>query len=130
MEFKRINILHIDDEETYLEVIKILLEKHEFSNIKVDFTTDPEKLGEFLSNKRYDVIICDYIMPEMNGIMVLSNLRKLGFNTPFILLTGRLRSDNIMIKLNSFKSTRYFQKSLDYNVVNKLVVVINSLVDQ
>jgi signal transduction histidine kinase/ActR/RegA family two-component response regulator len=39
----------------------------------------------------FDAVITDYLMPEMNGLQLASELRKSGFERPIILTTGNLR---------------------------------------
>lgn len=36
-----------------------------------------------------DVIMCDWNMPQMNGIDLLRQIRSTGANTPFMMITGR-----------------------------------------
>lgn len=123
-----IRVLHIDDEISYLEIIQILIQKHQYSNIKVDFTTNPKEIERLLFAKPYDVIVCDYRMPEMNGLDVLRYLRKIGIDISFILLTGWDRSISIQKQLSVYPNVRYLQKSLDcVTMTNKLVLTINSL---
>ena len=70
-------------------------------------------------------------MNPMNGLEVLSYLRGIGNEIPFILLTGRLKNAKIIRKINSFTKTRYLLKSLDFKIMtNKLVLTINSLLNE
>jgi DNA-binding NtrC family response regulator len=127
---KNVKILHIDDEDTYLDIIQILLEKYKLFNIKVDKLNDPQKLDTKLFYNKYDVIICDYIMKPLNGLDVLTYLRGIGIQIPFILLTGRLKNAKIIRKINSYTNTRYMLKNLDLRIMtNKLVFTINSLLE-
>lgn len=36
-----------------------------------------------------DVVMCDWNMPQMNGIDLLRQIRSTGANTPFMMITGR-----------------------------------------
>jgi CheY-like chemotaxis protein len=65
-----------------------------------------------LSDKSYDVIVCDYQMPEMDGIQVLRTLRENGDRVPFILFTGKGREEVAMEALN-LGADRYIQKGGD-----------------
>jgi DNA-binding response OmpR family regulator len=51
--------------------------------------------------KKYDAIISDYQMPEMDGIKFLKVLRNRGDQIPFIIFTGRGREEIIIEALNS-----------------------------
>jgi DNA-binding response OmpR family regulator len=49
----------------------------------------------------YDVIVADYLMPEMDGIEFLKGLRASGCTIPFIIFTGKGREDVAIEALNS-----------------------------
>jgi DNA-binding response OmpR family regulator len=38
---------------------------------------------------QYDLAIFDWSLPQMSGIEILHEIRKLGLSTPVIMLTGR-----------------------------------------
>jgi EAL domain-containing protein (putative c-di-GMP-specific phosphodiesterase class I)/CheY-like chemotaxis protein len=81
-------ILVIEDEESVRENILDLLEAEDFEAI----SAPDGKLGVDLAlNESPDLILCDLMMPEINGFGVLALLRE-KFNTsaiPFIFLTAR-----------------------------------------
>ncbi len=81
-------ILIIEDEEAVRENILDLLEAEDFEAI----SAPDGKVGVDLALKESpDLILCDLMMPEINGFAVLSLLRE-KFNTsavPFIFLTAR-----------------------------------------
>jgi len=79
-------ILMVEDEKYLSEAVAAILKKN---NYTVDLAFD----GEFgldcgLSNI-YDIIILDIMLPKMDGISVLKNLRKNNINIPIILLTAK-----------------------------------------
>ena len=57
-------ILVLDDEQDFANMLKALLEGHNFS---VDAEYFPEKALKTLQQQRYDLIISDYKMPGMDG---------------------------------------------------------------
>ena len=89
-------ILIVDDNEMNLEVEKKLL-------IDTQMQIDTVKNGTAALNDtlsyRYDVILMDHLMPEMDGIECLANIRKqrggLNNHVPVIVLTANAGSDNI-----------------------------------
>ena len=56
---------------------------------------------EKMAMSHYDAIICDYQMPEMNGIDLLKMVRAGGNKIPFIMFTGRGREEVLIEALNS-----------------------------
>ncbi|MHA2294625.1 MAG: PAS domain S-box protein [Candidatus Hodarchaeales archaeon] len=94
-----INVLHIDDDKNFLELVKILLEEKN-SNLLVDTLSHPEEAFQKLEEKDYDVVISDYKMPSIDGIDILDQLRKSGKEVAFIIFTGKGRKEIAIQALN------------------------------
>ena len=93
-----LRILFVDDEPTLLDVGKILLEESgNFSVITVE--SAPAAL-ELLKNEQFDAIVSDYMMPEMDGIQFLNEVRTRFGSIPFILFTGRGEKKEVIQALN------------------------------
>lgn len=105
-----LRVLLVDDEETLTEIAKVFLERDE--DLKVDTSPSAKNALEKLKSDNYDVIVSDYMMPEMNGIELLKMLKSEDNTTPFILFTGRGREDVAIDALNSGASF-YLQKGGD-----------------
>mgnify|MGYP000863666918 FL=1 len=78
-------ILVVDDN---FVVGKSIAELVTFLNMESSVETNPERVLERLSEDEYDVVICDYSMPKMNGIEVSKMVKRIYPQKPFILLTG------------------------------------------
>lgn len=79
-------ILIVEDEKRLCEALVQLLRKN---NYTVDFDNDGESgLDDALSGI-YDVIILDIMLPKMDGISVLKEIRREKINVPVILLTAK-----------------------------------------
>lgn len=106
---RKISILHVDDEEDYLDLAKSFLEDIN-DNLHVSAVSSPiEALNILESENSVDVIVSDLYMPKMTGLELREILKKKGINTPFILLSG---SSQKMTELMSRKELDipYFQK--------------------
>ena len=68
-----------------------------------------------LEERRFDVIVSDYQMPEMDGLRLLRELRGRGGTTPFIIFTGRGREVVAIEALNN-GADFYLQKGGNPNV--------------
>jgi PAS domain S-box-containing protein len=93
-----ISILYVDDEPALLEIGKLFLENSGITT--VDTVTSAPKALLALAKKRYDAIISDYQMPEMDGIEFLKQVRASGNSVPFIIFTGRGREEIVIQALN------------------------------
>jgi two-component system response regulator ArlR len=79
-------ILIVEDEIHLAEALTQILRKNNYS---VDVAYDGEVgLDNALSNT-YDVIILDIMLPKVDGITILKEIRKEEISTPVILLTAR-----------------------------------------
>lgn len=80
-------ILLVDDNALNLKVAEKLLNKY---NLKVTSVSSGLECINYTKNKKYDLIFLDHMMPEMDGIHTLYNLKKRaqGFDTPVVVLTA------------------------------------------
>ena len=80
-------ILLVDDNLLNLKVAEKLLKKY---NFKVTSVKSGLECINYTKNKKYDLIFLDHMMPEMDGIHTLYNLKKRvsGFDTPVVVLTA------------------------------------------
>ena len=95
------NILVAEDEAIALKRSKYFLEKWGHRVITVQ--NGLEALEEFLSSK-IDLVITDWMMPEMDGLELVRHIRSRGTDTPFvyvILLTAREDKKDIVNALES-----------------------------
>lgn len=79
-------ILIVEDELHLAEALTQILKKN---NYTVDAVHDGEAGLDNALTGIYDLIILDIMLPIMDGISVLKNLRKQGISTPVILLTAK-----------------------------------------
>jgi DNA-binding NtrC family response regulator len=102
-------ILLVDDEEMILSSIKSFLAID--SNYKLMTYTSPLKALEDLGKMaRVDLIISDYLMPEMDGITFLSEVKKRFPLIPRILLTGYADKENAIKAINNVGLYQYIEK--------------------
>ena len=82
-------ILVVDDVPMNLIVVKGLLKA---TKIQIDTAKNGASCLELVQKNRYDIIFLDHLMPEMDGIETLQNMKLLeenpNRNTPVIMLTA------------------------------------------
>jgi len=108
-----VKILLVDDQEVLLDITRIFLEKG--GDILVDTSTSAMAALDLLKERKYDAIVSDYEMPNMDGIEFLKTVKKLGIEKPFIIFTGRSREDIVIEALNS-GADFYLQKGSEPKV--------------
>jgi len=117
---KKYDILAIDDEQVVLDSIVKLCSADDF---KVDPVMDANKGLHNLKNNEYRLIICDIMMPEMDGFQFLSHIYKNRINTPAIITTGFSTVENAVNSLA--QGAINFNNSSGnwrHNLVNHLVI--------
>jgi PAS domain S-box-containing protein len=104
------SVLYVDDEQMFLELCQSYLEKNR--EFRIEITTSARDAIEQIQNGSYDAIVSDYLMPEMDGITFLKEVRTRFRNIPFILFTGKGR-ENIVIEAINNGADFYLQKGGD-----------------
>jgi len=89
-------------------VTRILLEKE--GDMRVDLCNSASEAIEMLRSGEFDVIVCDYQMPVMDGIEILTLLRTSGNTIPFILFTGK-GNEEIAVRAFSAGANHYLPKA-------------------
>ncbi|WHH61735.1 response regulator transcription factor [Petroclostridium sp. X23] len=79
-------ILIVEDEIHLAEALTQILKKNNYS---VDTVHDGESGVDNALSNIYDLILLDIMLPKMDGISVLQNIRKNEITTPVILLTAK-----------------------------------------
>jgi len=79
-------VLLIEDDEMLAEAVSQILSKNNYS---VDVSLDGEYGLDCASSGIYDIILLDIMLPVLDGIQVLRQMRQEGITTPVIMLTAR-----------------------------------------
>lgn len=91
-------ILMVEDEKYMAEAIEQVLKKNNYS---IDLAFDGEYGLDCGLSGIYDIIILDIMLPKIDGIGVLKELRKNGIEAPVILLTAKGQTEDKVIGLDS-----------------------------
>ena len=91
--YENLSVLIIDDDRLMIRLIEHILRGMGFEDIHA--SQDPETgLALILEGDNigdgFDLIICDWMMPNMTGIEILKRLRAKRLETPFIMLTANV----------------------------------------
>lgn len=90
-------ILLAEDEKDLSKALAAIL-KH--SNYSVDAVYDGASALEYGISENYDAILLDIMMPKMNGLDVLAELRRQGLDTPVLMLTAKSEINDRIIGLD------------------------------
>jgi two-component system chemotaxis response regulator CheY len=94
-------ILTVDDMATMRKIIKSLLNQLGYTNID-EAENGKEALAKLKQNK-YDLVLLDWNMPEMDGITLLQEIRKDPQlkDIPVIMVTAEAKKENVLLAIQS-----------------------------
>ena len=79
-------ILLAEDEISIARALKLMLEKNQYT---VDMVHNGADALHFIRSVPYDALVLDIMMPEMDGLELLTAVRKMGIKTPALFLTAK-----------------------------------------
>jgi len=91
-------ILLVEDEKMIATAVSQVLKKE---NYLVDLAFDGEEGLDNALTGIYDVIVLDILLPKMDGIDILREIRKAQINTPVIMLTAKSETRDKILGLDS-----------------------------
>jgi len=119
-------IVIVDDEEIVLTSLSSFLTLETEYNV-VTFES-PLKALEHIRANGCNLVISDYLMPGMNGIEFLSEVRKLKPQVPRIILTGYADKENAIKAINEVGLYQYIEKP--WSNEDLLIILRNGLEKQ
>jgi DNA-binding response OmpR family regulator len=118
-------ILIVDDDSM---VRKLLLKVFQYENYTTLEASDGKSALRIFRDENIDVVITDIVMPDMEGIETISELRKIDPDVKIIAFSGGGSiGPNGYLKIAASMGARYtFQKPFD---INELKEAVNKLLD-
>jgi DNA-binding response OmpR family regulator len=105
----RIQVLFIDDDPSLQTLAKAMLNSDTFEFINASRTAEADKI---LGLRHVDIIVCDVMMPDEDGLQFCRRLRKRGDKTPFLFLSAVSNPQSIQEGLDAGASD-YLVKPFD-----------------
>ena len=102
-EISNCHVLLVDDLPDILKIHQAMLARLNHTSVVAE--NGQQALDIFLQEQgHFDLIITDFRMPVMDGLELVENIRKRGFNIPILMITA-------------FGEDRQLRKVADYNVI-------------
>src|SRR5215211_6869195 len=92
-----LRILLVEDEENLLDAIKLNLE---LEGYEVEVADTGKKALKKIASQRFNLIILDVMLPEVDGFEICQQLRLTDAETPVLFLTAKDTSED---KVKGFK---------------------------
>lgn len=112
---KKKAILVVDDELEFLKMIRVRLEAN---NYEVVTAVNGEEAMEKLKHYKIDAVLLDIMLPDINGLDILKDIRKKDKNLPVFMITAFSSAKRFALanKLNAsgfIAKTEDLQKEID-----------------
>lgn len=108
-EIPAMNILIVDDDKAICDYMKTLLERDGFRVVALN---DPTLVEEEVRAGGFHLIILDLMMPRLDGIEVLRQIRKIDADVAVVILTGHPGLDSAVTAMKE-DAFDYLKKPLD-----------------
>ena len=120
---QRQRILLLDDEEMILISLSSFLELETDYEV-ITFTKASEAL-DFFKKNHVDLVMSDYLMPEMDGITFLGKVKDINPRATRIIITGYADKENAIKAINDVGLFQYIEKPWDND--NLKIIIRNGL---
>jgi len=120
---KAASIVVVDDDALALTSLRALFSLE--TEYAVTCFDNPLHACKELERTRVDVVVSDYLMPGMNGIDLLKEVRRLQPDAARILLTGFADKENAIRAINEAGLYQYLEKPWDNEEI--LIVIRNAV---
>lgn len=114
-------IMVVDDEKMITATLSTMFKLMLKENVIVYNDVDQALSCKELENKEIDLIISDFMMPKMNGLEFLKNVKEKCPETVTILLTGYADKENAIRSINEIGLYYYLEKPWNNNDLIKVV---------
>lgn len=110
-------ILLIDDEEEIKALMSNYLIKSQIDAKRIITASDGKEAISKIQNQDFGLIIVDILMPRMNGLQLIKELkqRKKYQNIPVLIISGSVDADNVKVAA-SMGITNIIVKPFNYNI--------------
>ena len=119
-------IVLVDDEEMVLTSLRSILALE--TDYHVETFTSAGTALELINSKDVDLVLSDYLMPEMDGITFLAKVREIKPEIPRIILTGYADKENAIKAINEVGLYQYIEKPWDNE--DLMIIIRNGLEKQ
>lgn len=100
----------MDDEQLILAALRRSLRREGF---ELYFTSDPHAAARLVGEHQIDIVVSDYMMPELSGVEVLALVGRLHSNTARIMMTGQADRAATIRAINEGNIHRFLEKPWD-----------------
>lgn len=125
-----INVLMIDDNESIIKKAVEYFSSHAVINVVKTINNGKEALDYILNNSNaFDIILMDIIMPEIDGISILEEMKQNNIKKNVIILTSYKKESTIKM-VSRYDVDYYMLKPFDMNALEKRILEVVAPVEE
>lgn len=113
------SVLIVDDNDNNRMILRRMLEIKGIEVTEAD--SGMKALSTMLEHSKFDVIIMDYHMPEMDGIETIRQIKELNKNSPFIVLYSSSDDETLQQACNELEVDNRLVKPIRMNLMYKVL---------
>ncbi|MGO8930868.1 MAG: response regulator [Limisphaerales bacterium] len=95
-----LHVLLIEDSEDDAALVEIELRRAGYAPACHRVET-PEALSAALERQNWDLVICDYRLPNFDGLAALASVKALGLDLPFIIVSGYITEETAVAAMKA-----------------------------
>ena len=113
------HLLIVDDDPNTLAS---LARAFRMAGYETTVTDHPSRALELVRTQSFDLIFSDVVMPEKDGIALLSEMRALGVTTPVVMISGQATVD-MAVRATKLGAIDFLEKPLS---TDKLLLTVEN----
>lgn len=126
---KKINVLLVDDNQEFLDSSKEYFQNHAVINNLKTINNGKDALEEIHNNhQNYNVLLLDLIMPEIDGIQILEEIKNLNSKMKVIVMSS-YNSTTVDSLLTKYNVDYCLLKPISFNTLEKRILDVTNTND-
>ncbi|MDD4706113.1 MAG: sporulation transcription factor Spo0A [Bacilli bacterium] len=119
---KKIRVFMVDDNQEVVKAVNEYFSSHAVIDVIGSANDGEDALNQLILNQDYyDIIVMDLIIPKMDGLSVLEELKKRGINKKSIIITG-MNSLEIIKKSADIGVNYYMLKPFKFEALENHII--------
>ncbi|PRA32051.1 response regulator [Pseudomonas poae] len=124
----KVSVLVVDDASFIRDLVKKCLRNY-FPGIKLEDAVNGKKAQAILMRETYDLVLCDWEMPEMSGLELLTWCREQPHlkTMPFVMVTSRGDKENVVQAIQAGVSGYVSKPFTNEQLLNKVKQALHKI---
>ncbi|CRM38140.1 MULTISPECIES: response regulator [Pseudomonas] len=124
----KVSVLVVDDASFIRDLVKKCLRNY-FPGIKIEDAVNGKKAQSILMRETFDLVLCDWEMPEMSGLELLTWCREQAHlkAMPFVMVTSRGDKENVVQAIQAGVSGYVSKPFTNEQLLNKVKQALHKI---